>query len=240
MLKTVAKLFDIHQNTVTSWKKENKKGLTLILKYFSKADLLEFLEFGSIEKLEFSNLQDYQKRASEFVLLLSSLATIDEQTVLEPEMAIDYFAFATCEGMDRFFDDTSKSAYAEMIIRAYDEYKKNKDFSSWRLGELLYNFNSEYPIYEGYDKIISYFIQNDFLPFVKVCSMYQLQHIDLAIKFCITFNLYKYNSPLNFKDIYIKITNDNLEYCSIAGSLKFKFYYDKFKTEIQNIQKSKK
>lgn len=52
MQKTIAKLFDVHQNTVSNWKKENKPGLNLILKYFSKQELEEFLETEKIEKQE--------------------------------------------------------------------------------------------------------------------------------------------------------------------------------------------
>ena len=75
MLKTIAKLFDIHQNTVTNWKKEEKKGLTLILKYFTKDDLQEFIEYGTIEKFDFAfaNIQNYSVQAAEFVNVLNAV-----------------------------------------------------------------------------------------------------------------------------------------------------------------------
>ena len=58
MQKTIAKLFDVHQNTVSNWKKENKPGLNLIFKYFTKEELEEFLETGKIEKMENINYLD--------------------------------------------------------------------------------------------------------------------------------------------------------------------------------------
>lgn len=59
MQKTLAKLFDVHPNTITNWKKENKKGFLLFQKYFTKEDIEEFLETGSISKLEKKNANQY-------------------------------------------------------------------------------------------------------------------------------------------------------------------------------------
>ena len=55
MQKTIAKLFDVHQNTVSNWKKENKSGLNLIFKYFTKEELEEFIKTGKIEKMDYIN-----------------------------------------------------------------------------------------------------------------------------------------------------------------------------------------
>lgn len=225
-------------NTYYNWKKEKRPVISLLEKYFTKEDLEEFLEYGTIERYEFSYLKDFEKRASEFAPFLASLVQVHEKSGDEPEIVIDYFAYATYEGLDRLIGNSSKQAYGEILIRAYDEYKKNKDFSSWLLGELLYNFNNHYPEYEGYEETIWFFIENNFLPLVKICSKYYPQYIDLVIKFCIKFNLYKYNKYLNFEDIYIKTTNINLEYDQDLGSLKFKLNYEKFKKEIQKIQQS--
>lgn len=52
MQKTIAKLFDVHQNTISNWKKEDKKGLNFFLKYFKKEDLEEFIQTGQIKKME--------------------------------------------------------------------------------------------------------------------------------------------------------------------------------------------
>lgn len=46
-------LFDVSINTYYNWKKENRPIIELLNKYFSKEELIEFLETKRIKKQEF-------------------------------------------------------------------------------------------------------------------------------------------------------------------------------------------
>ncbi|AHJ11692.1 hypothetical protein [Sulfurospirillum multivorans] len=81
MQKTIAKLFDVHQNTVTNWKKEKKKGLLLLIKYFSKEELEEFIQTDKItrlENLEQNNffIQFYLEFISKWIYSLDNLFSL--------------------------------------------------------------------------------------------------------------------------------------------------------------------
>ena len=69
----IEELFGFSAPTWYRWKKENRKIVDLVEKYLSESDLEEFLEYGTVEKLEFANLQDYGNRVAEFVKLLDKL-----------------------------------------------------------------------------------------------------------------------------------------------------------------------
>ncbi|WP_263832859.1 hypothetical protein [Sulfurospirillum oryzae] len=58
MQKTISKLFDVHQNTISNWKKEEKRGLSFFLKYFKKEELEEFIQTGKMQKLENIKIAD--------------------------------------------------------------------------------------------------------------------------------------------------------------------------------------
>lgn len=86
MQKTIAKLFDVHQNTVSNWKKENKPGLNLIFKYFSKQELEEFLETGKIEKFDY--IDSYLKNLKS--KCLSIYRKIERIEIKYKNQAVDY------------------------------------------------------------------------------------------------------------------------------------------------------
>lgn len=66
-------LFQFSVPTFYNWQREKRPIMELLDKYFTKEDLEEFLEYGTVEKLEFTNLQDYGNRVAEFVKILDKL-----------------------------------------------------------------------------------------------------------------------------------------------------------------------
>lgn len=60
MNSTLSKLLGNSLKTISNWKKEKRPIINLLLKYFTKEDLQEFLEFGKINKFENNNnIQEY-------------------------------------------------------------------------------------------------------------------------------------------------------------------------------------
>ena len=60
MNSTLSKLLGNSLKTISNWKKEKRPIINLLLKYFSKEDLQEFIEFGKINKFENNNsIQEY-------------------------------------------------------------------------------------------------------------------------------------------------------------------------------------
>ncbi len=78
MQKTLAKLFDVHPNTVGNWKKEGRLSFLFFQKYFKKEEIEEFIETGKIEKLEtldihFMFIKSFEKLLSIFVQNLDDI-----------------------------------------------------------------------------------------------------------------------------------------------------------------------
>lgn len=93
MHKTISELFSIHPNTVTNWKKEHKKGYSLLTDYFSKSDLQEYLRTGSITKFDNINLlQNILKQSTlAYFQFFSRYKTVD----LDNEILNLYLSFLT-------------------------------------------------------------------------------------------------------------------------------------------------
>lgn len=74
LTQSLAELLEISEKSVYRWKtKDHIKLMSLLDKYFTKEDIEEWIEYGTIEKLEFANSQDYGSRVAEFVKLLNKL-----------------------------------------------------------------------------------------------------------------------------------------------------------------------
>jgi len=57
----IVNILDVSKNTYWNWKKQNRPIIALLEKYFSKDDLIEFLNTGKISRLEPSVLLEEQK-----------------------------------------------------------------------------------------------------------------------------------------------------------------------------------
>lgn len=69
----MSKCFGFSPQTYFNWKKEeaSRPIITLISKYFSKEDLIEFLDSGRVSKLEIiKNTNNFDKRLDEIIRLL--------------------------------------------------------------------------------------------------------------------------------------------------------------------------
>lgn len=68
----LTQLFRCSRPTWNNWKKENRPIVTLLEKYFSNEELVEFLETGKIKKLErIPELLETEKRFNEIVQLVN-------------------------------------------------------------------------------------------------------------------------------------------------------------------------
>lgn len=298
MLKTIAKLFDIHQNTVTNWKKEEKKGLALILKYFTKEDLQEFLEYGTIEKLEFVNIQNYSLQAAEFSNVLNAVKkfvelysqeeyqklyeeygqnepdeflayvssrddeTLDENNnylisnetvdglferlysyIIKDNEGLIYLALVFSEGKFESSEDFTVDNLSQQIMNCYDMFVLkqgfgNRKIKSSSLGVLLKTFRKEYPKYPHYKEVLFNLYETNFVSLVKQCLRFHPQYADIVLWFCIQFNLYKYNSSLNVKDVYRQVTNV-VDYNSEIGSSNLVINIKKLQELLREIQNKK-
>lgn len=235
--KTICDLLGITPRSYSNYKNEGRPIIQLFEKYFTKEDIEEFLKYGVIEKLEIMDFQNYSPKTAEFVLILDSLVKVANNFMRDEDTYIDYLAYVLADN-DYIELLNCKEDFLRFITKPYDMYKKlYPSFDSTDLSEILDQVRYKYPEQKEYNDIILYLIQTDFIPFVKICSIYQAKYVDLAIKFCIKFNLYKYQSSMSFEDIYNEITNINLEYNQDLGYLKFKLNYEKFISEIKAIQK---
>lgn len=292
--QVMAGLFSTAEGTYYKWKKEKRPIITLLEKYFTKEDLEEFLEYGTIEKLEFANSQDYGYRVAEFVKLLKKLQDflyqdfihntiprspsgkdISEVERLDHEVdffvdTLDYIeeiekveneglsylalAFANIPSQNSEEDFTSDNL-SKFILYCYDKFQKseiqNKDSMKWvnsvLLGNFLDTFKKEYPKYPEFNHMLFKMYKNDFISFVKLCFKYQPKNVNTAIWFCIKFNLYKYDSDIEINDIYEQVAavfpsnwKEPIKIETLLEDQVIKFDFEKFKTEIQKIQQSRK
>lgn len=236
-----SELLEISEKSVYRWRqKDHTRLLDLLDQYFTKEDLQEFLEYGTIEKLEFANFQNYLYQASEFIFVLSELYKTAESILKDPDMYIDYLAYALSNG--DYSSLENKRDFLQIFVCSYDNYRlKNPSFNSNDLGESLKQIELYFPQREGYLEIIAYFMYTDFIPFVKACKMYRPKYINLAMQCCIKYILYKYKSACNYENIYQKFhisfdnkINDN---AAIITTVNEKFDFEKFRNELYQIMK---
>lgn len=280
--EVMATLFDFNATTYYSWKKQERPIIRLIERYFTKEDIEEFLEFGTVEKLEFANLQDYGNRVAEFVKLLDKLQDFLYQDYVDATHA-SYLEkkndISDIEALDRSLDlhmhvvdnrieitqveneglsylalvfatdllkgsenseDFNVDNLSKAILYSYDKFRQlqieNQKSASWinstLLGDFLDTFRKEFPKYADYNQILFRMAKNDFLSFVKLCLKHQPKYLNVAIRFCIQFNLYKYTKKNNTEELYNQIID------AIGGVTQDSFDFEKFKNEIQKITKN--
>ncbi|ARU47245.1 hypothetical protein [Sulfurospirillum diekertiae] len=235
--EVMAKLFDFNATTYYAWKKQNRPIITLLDQYFSKEDIEEFLEFGSIEKFGFLEFIDYTYKEAAFVSILSALANLGHVFHSNIDDYIDYLAYALSYDSGYVQSLETRQEFLAIFIYAYDSYKGY--FTIDDLGMAIKQIDLHFPAHNGYADVIAYFIDRDFLPFVKACIMNKPQYINLAIQFCIRFNLYKYKSTCHYEDLYQKFQmpfDNNINFTSALQIVFNQFNYEAFKNEIKAIK----
>ena len=130
MNSTLSKLLGNSLKTISNWKKEKRPIINLLLKYFSKEDLQEFIEFGKINKFENNNsIQEYfietnkNKYIQSFKSTSPSLRSIYEESIKD-----FYFYFLTnLKNKKNFFSSTDYE-YESNFIEKYDFNKALSDY----------------------------------------------------------------------------------------------------------------
>lgn len=241
--EVMASLFDFNATTYYSWKKQERPIIGLIEKYFTKEDLEEFLEYGTVDKFEFLELISYQEKIIDFIKVLSNCSN-EVDAFSDREVILDYFAFATYQAYERCCSpDSTKADFIEKIVQAYDTYPMKSDFSSGLLGEFLYHFQFNYPVQEGYNKVLSHLYFQDFIPLIKVSLQYSPKAINESMRFCLAYNLYRYEQHDKFDTLYQKYRIDfgsysssQLEYTKASQIVRENFDFEEFKNEIGQMK----
>ena len=260
--EVMAALFDFNATTYYAWKKQERPIIRLIEKYFTKEDFEEFLEFGTIEKLEFSNIQNYSVQAAEFVNVLNAVKKFvevysqeeyrklyeeygqnepdeflgyvpndeqDDSYLTSYETLDDYYQrlysdlIKNCEGLvylalvfskGKFenSEDCTVDNLSQQVMNCYDifileqELEKRKIKSS-SLGVFIAKLREKYPKYANYQEVLFSMHETNFVSLVRQCLRFQPQYADIALWFCIQFNLFKYNSKINIDEIYRQVVD---------------------------------
>lgn len=117
----MSKVFEMTPQGVGKWKKEKRPIISLLEKYFTQTDLEEFLEYGTVEKLEFANLQDYGNRVAEFVKLLDQLRDFLYQDYIN----VTHTSYLKKNGNISEIEELDRSLDLHMhILENVDEIKK--------------------------------------------------------------------------------------------------------------------
>lgn len=294
MKEEICELLAIADSTIYKFRKEKRPIITFLEKYFTKEDLREFLEYGTVEKLEFANIQNYSMQAADFVKVLNELRhfievyTEEEYRKLHEEYGdlddeLDYmleneitdnindlqelkmpeegdlfeilysnkfqyseglFYLALVFGKGKFDtnEDFTIDNLSQQIISFYDafvlqEENKSRKIKSSSLGTFVETFRKEYPKFNYYEGLLFTLYDTNFTSLVKHCLRFHPEHAEIALWFCIQFNLCKYNSPLDIKDIYHQVAQTVFD--SEIGSVRSIINLEKLNEQIKNIQNNK-
>ncbi len=283
-------------NTYYNWKKEKRPIISLLEKYFTQTDLEEFLEYGTIEKLEFANIQNYSVQAAEFVNVLNAVKKFvefysrkeyrelceeygynepdvflgydsydnDEPTnnndlapnenlddlyerlysdVIKDNEGLTYLALVFSEGKFESSEDFTVDNLSQEIMNCYDIFVlkqglENRKIKSSSLGTFLESLRKEYPKYPNYKEVLLSLYETNFVSLVRQCLRFHPQYADIALWFCIQFNLYKYNSSLNINEAYRQVV-DVVSYDPELGSSRFTIDIKKLQKLLKEIQNNK-
>lgn len=297
--QVMAKLFDTAEGTYYKWKKEKRPIISLLEKYFTKEDLEEFLEYSTVEKLEFANIQNYSIQAAEFVNVLNAVkkfvkfysqeeyrelceeygynepdeflgyasSDYDEQDannsddymtpsenledlyeclyrdVIKDNEGLVYLALVFGEGKFESSEDFTVDNLSQEIMNCYDIFVlkqglENRKIKSSSLGTFLESFRKEYPKYPNYKEVLFSLYETNFVSLVRQCLRFHPQYADIALWFCIQFNLYKYNSSLNINEAYRQVV-DVVSYDPELGSSRFTIDIKKLQELLKEIQNNK-
>ena len=283
-------------NTYYNWKKEKRPIISLLEKYFTQADLEEFLEYATVEKFDFANIQNYSVQAAEFVNVLKSVKKFvefysrkeyrelceeygynepdvflgydsydnDEPTnnndlapnenlddlyerlysdVIKDNEGLTYLALVFSEGKFESSEDFTVDNLSQEIMNCYDIFVlkqglENRKIKSSSLGTFLESLRKEYPKYPNYKEVLLSLYETNFVSLVRQCLRFHPQYADIALWFCIQFNLYKYNSPLNINEVYRQVV-DVVSYDPELGSSRFTIDIKKLQKLLKEIQNNK-
>lgn len=291
----MSKVFEMTPQGVGKWKKEKRPIISLLEKYFTQTDLEEFLEYGTIEKLQFANIQNYSVQAAEFINVLNAVKKFvefysqeeyrglcEEYGYNEPDVFLGYdssddeldannsddylvssenlddlyerlyrdvtkdneglvyLALVFSEGKFENSEDFTVDNLSQEIMNCYDIFVlkqglENRKIKSSSLGTFLESFRKEYPKYPNYKEVLFSLYETNFVSLVRQCLRFHPQFADIALWFCIQFNLYKYNSPLNINEAYRQVV-DIISYDSEIGTSQFTISLEKLHKQIKVIQ----
>lgn len=292
----MSKVFEMTPQGVGKWKKEKRPIISLLEKYFTQTDLEEFLEYGTIEKLQFANIQNYSVQAAEFINVLNAVKKFvefysqkeyrelceeygynepdvflgydsydnDEPTnnndlapnenlddlyerlyrnVIKDNEGLTYLALVFSEGKFESSEDFTVDKLSQEIMNYYDIFVlkqglENRKIKSSALGTFLESFRKEYPKYPNYKEVLLSLYETNFVSLVRQCLRFHPQYADIALWFCIQFNLYKYDSPLNINEVYRQVV-DVVSYDPEIGSSRFTIDIKKLQELLKEIQNNK-
>ena len=170
MLKTYSKLFKNTIRTISNWKQENRPIIALLEKYFTKRDLEEFLEKGSIPKYDVLQEQELvfkyaKQRYFEILGSIGSLGDIINKDFMDFYFSVLVFAKNNIEQQTIYSPfDIQKSSILYATHNKYIVEKRND--------ELMPKFEAGIELISHFDCYVNQFvlanIMQEFRPMMSI------------------------------------------------------------------------
>ena len=77
MINTIAKILGIHRNSYFNWRKQERPIMSILEKYFSKEDLLEYLKTGKISKLE--RIKELEDIEQSYIIMIKTMKKLEKE-----------------------------------------------------------------------------------------------------------------------------------------------------------------
>ena len=225
MLKQIAQLIGNTERTIFAWKKENRPIIDLLQKYFTKEDLEEFLETGSVLKME--TLNHYEETLNaEFNIFYRTKLGQDSQT-----KQLRFF----WDFINRFKNDIininlrgCKSAISDLLLKYHLvvlELTASEDEVSPRNLRTL-EFSEFITTMQSISEDLTYFIINNlkynFKTHINYLVHYNLYSYATEILACSTINYYDNKLP------YLREMRAHLFLNSFSKEHSLSIYYKEF------------
>ncbi len=116
--EVMAKLFDFNATTYYAWKKQNRPIINLIDKYFTKEDLQEFIEKGSITSLD----SFHQNKNIQDIDILNNVSSLVKKQLERKISSLDSVVTKTAVNI---IEDYFQQSNVTIDIKDFNHFYKN-------------------------------------------------------------------------------------------------------------------
>lgn len=132
MKQSIKKILSIADKTYYNWKNEERPIIALLEKYFTAEDLNEFLEVGSIKRLESSGEESLEPMMIDYVLY-NLQEKLDKEILIKKDLLDAIFGIGSKELFVSIFNefynikvDINKSSSKDYLIEQIEKYPAPK------------------------------------------------------------------------------------------------------------------